>query len=82
MAPPSPQTESGTDPAAIRDYAQAVEQIGYDYILAYDHVVGANPDRPGWESGRAYSHEGLFHEPFVLFGFLARDDAGWGWSAG
>ena len=66
-----PQTESGTDPTAIRDYAQAVEQLGYDYILAYDHVVGANPNRPGWEGGRAYSHESLFHEPFVLFGFLA-----------
>jgi probable F420-dependent oxidoreductase len=66
-----PQTESGTDPAAIRDYAQAVEQMGFDYILAYDHIVGANPNRPGWEGGRPYSHESLFHEPFVLFGFLA-----------
>ncbi|KPK04373.1 MAG: luciferase, partial [Anaerolineae bacterium SG8_19] len=53
-----PQTEFGTDPIAIRDYAQAAESLGYRHILAYDHVVGANPDRP------------LF-EPFVLFSFMA-----------
>jgi hypothetical protein len=47
-----PQTEFGTDPVAIKDYAQAVEQIGFNHILAYDHVVGANPNRPGWEGRR------------------------------
>jgi probable F420-dependent oxidoreductase len=67
-----PQTEFGTDPAALKDYAQAVEELGFSHILAYDHVVGANPHRPGWEGGRRpYSHESAFHEPFVLFGFLA-----------
>ena len=39
-----PQTEIGSDPAAIRDYAQAVEALGYTHILAFDSVVGANPD--------------------------------------
>ena len=38
-----PQTEIGTDPIAIRDYAQAAEDLGYAHILAYDHVVGADP---------------------------------------
>ena len=38
----SPETEIGGDPAAIRDYAQAAESLGYDHLLAYDHVVGAN----------------------------------------
>ena len=38
-----PQTEIGSDPAAVRDFAQAVEGAGYDYLLAYDHVLGADP---------------------------------------
>ena len=65
-----PQTEIGADPVAIRDYAQAAEQLGYQHILAYDHVIGANPaSRPGWRP--PYSHRDMFHEPFVLFGYLA-----------
>lgn len=65
-----PQTEIGSDPAMIRDYAQAVESMGYTHILAFDSVVGANPDRPGgWDSPYTYRH--AFHEPFVLFGFCA-----------
>src|SRR5262245_21178840 len=65
-----PQTEIGQDPAVIRDYAQAVEGLGYTHILAFDSVVGANPDRPGgWDSPFTYRH--AFHEPFVLFGFCA-----------
>jgi probable F420-dependent oxidoreductase len=65
-----PQTEIGNDPAAIRDYAQAVEDLGYTHVLAFDHVVGANPDRPGGFTG-PYTHRHAFHEPLVLFGFLA-----------
>ena len=65
-----PQTEIGRDPAVIRDYAQAVESMGYTHILAFDSVVGANPDRPGgWDSQFTYRH--AFHEPLVLFGFCA-----------
>ena len=64
-----PQTEIGSDPVAVRDYAQAVEGMGYDHILVYDHVLGANPgSRPGW---RGYKHIDMFHEPFALFGYLA-----------
>jgi alkanesulfonate monooxygenase SsuD/methylene tetrahydromethanopterin reductase-like flavin-dependent oxidoreductase (luciferase family) len=40
-----PQIEFGDDPHAIRDYAQAAEALGYDYLLVYDHVLGAHPDR-------------------------------------
>jgi probable F420-dependent oxidoreductase len=65
-----PQTEFGNDPQAIKDYAQAVEQMGYAHVIAYDHVLGANPDRPGGWRG-AYTFESGFHEPFVLFGFMA-----------
>ena len=65
-----PQVEIGADPGAIRDYAQAVEAMGYTHILTFDHVLGANPDRPGgWKGPYTYNHS--FHEPFVLFGFLA-----------
>ena len=64
-----PQIEIGSDPAAIRDYAQAAEELGYHYLLAFDHVLGANSaSRPGW---RGYRHTDMFHEPFVLFGYLA-----------
>jgi probable F420-dependent oxidoreductase len=65
-----PQTEFGNDPAAIRDYAQAVEELGYAHILAYDHVLGANRDVHDQLRG-PYSHHDPFHEPFLLFSFMA-----------
>ena len=75
-----PQTEIGADPVAIKDYAQAVEGQGYGHVVVYDHVVGANPARPGWEGRQAaYSHESSFHEPFVLFGYLRRDRGASDW---
>jgi probable F420-dependent oxidoreductase len=65
-----PQTESGVDPVAMRTYAQAVEDMGYNHILAYDHVLGASTaTRPDWTG--AYTSETLFHEVFVLLGYLA-----------
>jgi probable F420-dependent oxidoreductase len=65
-----PQTEYSKDPAAIRDYAQLAEELGYTHILAYDHVLGANPNRPGGWLG-PYTSETTFQEPFVLFAFMA-----------
>lgn len=65
-----PQTEFGSDPAAIRDYAQTAEGLGFAHIATYEHVLGANPHRPGGWKG-AYTYEAAFHEPFVLFGFMA-----------
>lgn len=65
-----PQLDIGADPAGVREYAQAAEDLGYQYILAYDHVLGADPStRPDWSG--PYTHESLFHEPMVMFGFLA-----------
>ncbi|HEX9438869.1 MAG TPA: LLM class F420-dependent oxidoreductase [Roseiflexaceae bacterium] len=65
-----PQTEIGNDPGAIRDYAQAVEDMGYRHILIYDHVLGASiANRPDWRG--AYNSDNPFHEVFVLFGYLA-----------
>ena len=65
-----PQTEIGSDPAVLRDYAQTAEDLGLDHILAYDHVLGADAStRPDW--GRRYTATDSFHEPFVMFGFMA-----------
>lgn len=65
-----PQTEIGNDPIAIRDYAQAVEAMGFTHILTYDHVLGADTrSRPDWRG--PYNSATPFHEPFVLFGYLA-----------
>ena len=64
-----PQLEIGSDPAAIKTWARGVEKLGYRHVLAYDHVLGADPaDRPGW---RGYTKSDSFHEVFVLFGYLA-----------
>ena len=65
-----PQTEIGHDPNVVRDFAQTAEGLGFTHILAYDHVLGADPsDRPeGWRRG--YTHESSFHEPLVLFAYL------------
>ena len=65
-----PQIEIGADPAGVRDYAQAVEEMGYTHILAYDHVLGAGvKNRPDWRG--AYTSDDMFHEPLVMFGYLA-----------
>jgi len=65
-----PQIEFGNDVQAIRDYAQTAEGLGYDYLLVYDHVLGAHPDRTPKLTG-PYTYEHPFHEPMVFFGFLA-----------
>jgi probable F420-dependent oxidoreductase len=65
-----PQLEIGTDPDVIATYARTVEQLGYDHLVIFDHVLGADSNRPGGWSG-AYDHRSTFHEPLVLFGYLA-----------
>jgi probable F420-dependent oxidoreductase len=64
-----PQTEYGDDPVAIRDYAQMAEGLGFSHILAYDHILGANPERPsGWQGPYTFRHP--FQEPLVLFSYM------------
>ena len=70
VALPEIDPEVGGDPAAIREFAQAAEEIGYQDLSAPDHVLGVNAaSRPEW--GDRNTSADLFHDPFVLFGFLA-----------
>ena len=65
-----PQTELGGDPGAVRAYGERVEELGFSHILVYDHVVGADPAvHEGWNG--PYDVHTTFHEPFVMFGYLA-----------
>ena len=65
-----PQPEIGADPQGIQAYVQAIEEMGYDYLVAYDHVLGVDKSiRPDWRGVYDSSH--MFHEPMVLFGYIA-----------
>ena len=65
-----PQREIPLDVPALRDFAQAAESMGYDHVMTGDHVLGASvANRPDWRG--PYTNEDLWHEPFVLFGYLA-----------
>ena len=80
-----PVSDIGTSPTAVRDYAQAAEGLGYSHLLVGDHVLGANPAAEkgvfassGAEMAlhnvnfrRVGSSMYAFHDPFVLFGYLA-----------
>jgi probable F420-dependent oxidoreductase len=65
-----PQTEIGADVDTVRAYAEGVQTMGFTHILAYDHVVGADPvAHAPWDG--PYDVHTTFHEPMVLFGYLA-----------
>jgi probable F420-dependent oxidoreductase len=65
-----PQTEIGADRGAVRAYAERVEELGFRHLLAYDHVLGADPQvHQGWSG--PYDVHTTFHEPLVLYGYLA-----------
>jgi probable F420-dependent oxidoreductase len=65
-----PHNEIGTDPGAMRAYAQGLEEMGISNLLIYDHVLGADPDHPGGFKG-AYDKDVAFHEPLTTFAFIA-----------
>jgi probable F420-dependent oxidoreductase len=66
-----PQIELRGDPAAVRLFGRAVEDLGFDHILAYDHVLGAvHADRTPPLTG-PYTEHDPFHDPFVMFAHLA-----------
>jgi alkanesulfonate monooxygenase SsuD/methylene tetrahydromethanopterin reductase-like flavin-dependent oxidoreductase (luciferase family) len=74
-----PLSDIGGDPAVVREYAQAAEAAGYDFVEAPDHVLGAS-EASAPEPGRTGG--GLFHDPFVLFGYLAGCTQQLGFSTG
>ena len=66
-----PQIELRGDPVAVGTFGRAVEDLGFDYILAYDHVVGAvHAGRTPPLTG-PYTERDPFHDPFVMFAYLA-----------
>ncbi|MBV9552831.1 MAG: LLM class F420-dependent oxidoreductase [Alphaproteobacteria bacterium] len=74
-----PLGDIGGTPQVLRDYAQGAEDAGFDFIEAPDHVVGVNPDSQ--PSGERMS-VGLYHDPFVLFSYLAGITPKLGFSTG
>jgi len=66
-----PTSEIGDDPIVIRDFVQAVEGLGFDALVTYDHVLGAPHEGRTPRLTGPYTEEHGFHEPFVLFGYLA-----------
>ena len=65
-----PQTEAGTDIGAVTDYIQNVESLGFDHVLAFDHVLGANASsRTDWSG--AYQHTDSFYEPMTFYSYVA-----------
>lgn len=66
-----PHNEIGTDPGAIKAFAQGVEALGATHLLIYDHVLGADPNREGGWKNRPYDKSTQFHEPFTTLAFIA-----------
>jgi probable F420-dependent oxidoreductase len=64
-----PQTDIETDPGEVRTFAETIEAVGYEHILAYDHILGVEPPQPDWDG--SYDYTDQFLEPFVLFSQLA-----------
>jgi probable F420-dependent oxidoreductase len=65
-----PQTELRGDPQAVRRIGLVTEELGFDHLLVYDHVLGATHDREPKLSG-PYTEKHPFHDPFVMFAYLA-----------
>ena len=66
-----PQTEIGSDPGAIREYAQAAEELGYSHLFIADHVLGASSDHHSHVADGYYTHRSVIHESFTTMGYLA-----------
>src|ERR1700761_6200524 len=66
-----PFTDTGGDPSLVRDFAQNLEALGYDFLEAPDHVLGANSGTNVGADERRTIADDMFHDPFVLLGFLS-----------
>ena len=66
-----PQTEIGSDPGAIREYARAAEELGYSHLFIADHVLGASSDHHAHVADGYYTNRSIIHESFTTMGYLA-----------
>jgi alkanesulfonate monooxygenase SsuD/methylene tetrahydromethanopterin reductase-like flavin-dependent oxidoreductase (luciferase family) len=72
-----PQIELGGDTGAVKAFAQAAEDLGYDHIVIYDHVLGAvHAGREPKLTG-PYKESDPFHEPLVTYAYLAGITTSW-----
>lgn len=67
-----PQAEfDRVDPDEVVAFVQRLEGAGFDHLLVYDHVLGADSTaRADWDG--FYDHTDPFLEPLTLFAYLAR----------
>jgi probable F420-dependent oxidoreductase len=77
-----PIADIGAGSAPVRDYAQAAEGLGFDYLQAPDHVLGANAETAGPEARRIGTNAAAYHDPFVMCSFLAGCTKRIGFAAG
>ncbi len=66
-----PTTEIGDDPAAVRDWVQAAEGLGYDHVVLFDHVLAASHERRDPPLAGPYTEDDAFHEPLTTMAFMA-----------
>jgi probable F420-dependent oxidoreductase len=66
-----PTTEVAGDPDAVRKFCTGVEALGFDSLMAYDHVVKCPHEEREPPLTGPYTERDSFHDPFVLFGFAA-----------
>ena len=77
-----PQTEIEPDRHAIRDFAQAAQDLGYSYMFIADHVLGADPSHHNHPSYGMYNHQVVVHESLTLMGYLSAIVPGMGFATG
>ena len=77
-----PIADIGAGAGPVRDYAQAAEGMGFDYLQAPDHVLGANAETAGPAARRIGTNAAAYHDPFVMCGFLAGCTKSIGFAAG
>jgi probable F420-dependent oxidoreductase len=66
-----PSIEMDTDRGAVKAFIEAVDDLGFDHLLAWEHIFSHDPSQFDWVAPNPYTYEDPFPEPFVLFGFAA-----------
>ena len=66
-----PSTEVAGDPDALRRYIRAIEALGFDHMMAPDHILKAPRENRDPPLNGPYTEKDSFPDPFVMFGFAA-----------